>query len=110
MRSGSIRRTLGQLLLAAGLAHVAAAAAPETPSVSPDSPRATLEIGESPALGPADAPVTIVEFADFQCPFCARGATIMDRLAASPAAGQVRWVFKHYPLPGHGDAPLAHRA
>jgi protein-disulfide isomerase len=63
----------------------------------------------APVRGPMDAPVTIVEFSDFQCPFCSRVHPTLQRLlAAYPDA--VRLVFKHYPLGFHLDAPLAHRA
>lgn len=47
--------------------------------------------------GPKDAPVTIVEYSSFECPYCARGAqTIKEVLAAYPT--QVRLVYKHLPL------------
>jgi protein-disulfide isomerase len=59
--------------------------------------------------GSADAPVTIVEFSDFQCGFCARATQTMARVMAV-YAGKVRWVLKHYPLDFHREAPLAHRA
>ena len=63
----------------------------------------------APVRGPADAPVTIVEFSDFQCPFCTRvHPTLLRILEAYPDT--VRLVFKHYPLSFHRDAPLAHRA
>lgn len=59
-----------------------------------------VPIGNSPARGPADAPVTIVEFADFECPFCGRvHATIEQLFVKYP--GKVRWVMKHNPLPFH---------
>jgi protein-disulfide isomerase len=50
-----------------------------------------------PALGPETAPVTIVEFSDFQCPFCARaGPVVKQVLARYPE--QVRLVYRHFPL------------
>lgn len=51
-----------------------------------------------PSLGPADAPITIVEFSDFQCPFCRRwhDQTYESLLAAYP--GQIRIVYRHLPL------------
>jgi protein-disulfide isomerase len=53
-----------------------------------------------PSLGPADAPVTIVEFSDFQCPFCRRAQpTVKQLLAQYPT--QVRLAYAHYPLPNH---------
>jgi protein-disulfide isomerase len=48
-------------------------------------------------LGPADAPVTVVEFSDFECPFCRRGAeTAREVLAKHPE--DVRLVFKNFPI------------
>lgn len=62
-----------------------------------------IEIGKSPVKGPADAKVTIVEFSEFQCPFCRQGAQTMDQvLAAYPK--DVKHVFKNLPLPMHNNA------
>lgn len=59
--------------------------------------------------GPSNAPITIIQFSDFQCPFCARALPVAKRILKE-YPGQVRWVFKHYPLPFHNDAHLAHEA
>lgn len=58
-----------------------------------------------PSLGPADAPITIVEFSDFQCPFCRRfhEETYQALLDAYP--GQIRFVYRNLPLTSiHPDA------
>jgi len=70
---------------------------------------ARLNLSQSPVRGPADAPVTIVEFSDFQCPFCARAVSTLVELRKQ-YAGQIKWVFKNYPLTFHPDSQLAHRA
>ncbi len=59
------------------------------------------EIEENRAIwGPKDAKITIVEYSDFQCPYCSRGyQTINEVKKAYP--GQVRFVFKHLPLDFH---------
>jgi protein-disulfide isomerase len=62
-----------------------------------------------PVKGPADAPVTIVEFTDFQCPYCARGAGVMDDLFEK-YPGKLRLVFKNNPLKFHKQALPAARA
>jgi protein-disulfide isomerase len=72
-------------------------------------PTSTFDLSGSPARGPADAPVTIVEFSDLQCGYCARASSVVARVV-SQYPDRVRWVFKHYPLEFHADAPLAHRA
>jgi len=59
-----------------------------------------IEVGINPAIGEADAPIIIVEFADFQCRFCRRHMTeTMPRLISDfIEPGQVRYVFFDYPL------------
>jgi len=75
---------------------------------SPASP-VIIEVRDAPALGPEDAPVTIVEFADFQCPYCAQASHTLQKLVKLYPT-QVRWVFKHFPLRTHPRAPLVHEA
>ncbi|NVB36566.1 thioredoxin domain-containing protein [Pseudenhygromyxa sp. WMMC2535] len=66
--------------------------------------------GDEPQRGPDDALVTIIEFADFQCPYCADSAEPLES-AMSGYEGDVRLIFKHYPLPGHKRAaPAAYTA
>src|SRR5208282_5349090 len=58
--------------------------------------RAQLQTKDSPSLGPANAPVTLVEFSDFECPVC---RSLHDALRGLlPNYPQVRVVFKDYPL------------
>ncbi len=68
-----------------------------------------IELGNSPSRGAATAPVTIVEWADFQCPFCAQAAKQLEALVAARGT-EVRLVFKQYPLPAHPHAEQAARA
>jgi protein-disulfide isomerase/predicted transcriptional regulator len=62
-----------------------------------------------PARGPSDAPVTVVAFSDFECPFCARARPVLDALLET-YPGQVRLVFRHFPLPFHPHAARAAEA
>jgi protein-disulfide isomerase len=62
-----------------------------------------------PSIGPEDAPVTIVEFSDFQCPFCSRVEPTLKRVMKD-FAGKVRFVFRDYPLPFHDHAEKASEA
>jgi protein-disulfide isomerase len=73
-------------------------------------PRIPVEIPkDAPAQGPASAPVTIVEFTDYQCPFCHRAQGVMDRIL-SRYRGKVRLVHLDFPLQGHPGAFPAARA
>lgn len=64
-----------------------------------------LPIGsDDPVWGAATAPVTIVEFSDFQCPFCSRVEPTIKTLQAKYGPNQLRVVFKHNPLPFHDHA------
>src|SRR5262249_30517484 len=79
--------------------HVAIALEP------PELPRIEVE-AKGPARGPSGAPVTIVEFSDFQCPFCGREYPVIEKLMKE-YDGKVRLVFRHYPLDFH---PFAEKA
>ena len=64
---------------------------------------------DRPFAGPADALVTIVEFSDFQCPFCTRVNPTLKKIKET-YPNDVRVVFRNLPLPMHKDAPAAARA
>src|SRR5580765_6977145 len=64
---------------------------------------------EGATKGGANAKVTIVEFSDFQCPFCSRVVPTLHQIEKE-YGDKVRVVFRHNPLPFHGDAPLAAEA
>jgi protein-disulfide isomerase len=68
-----------------------------------------VDVGQAPVYGKADAPVTIVEFSDFQCPFCSRGAEIVTQIKKK-YSNKVRIAFKQFPLPMHKDARPAAEA
>ncbi len=78
-----------------------AAKAPAPPRQRPSGPdpdkKYDLPVAHSVIKGPADGSITIVEFSDYQCPFCARAEPIiMQALEAYPT--QARFVYKHFPL------------
>jgi protein-disulfide isomerase len=77
---------------------------PAAPDVAKDDTTVwAVPIGKSPVRGPATALVTIVEFSDFQCPFCNRAAATIQQILAKYGP-EVRFVFKHNPLPFHPKA------
>ena len=69
----------------------------------------TVNTSGSPAKGAQNAPITIAEFSDFQCPFCSRVGPTLDRVM-QVYGDRVKIVWKHNPLAMHKDAPLAHLA
>lgn len=58
--------------------------------------RSKLHVGNSPSMGPEDAKITLIEFADFECPSCRQLDLILRDIL--PRHPEVRLVFKHYPL------------
>jgi len=75
-----------------------------------EAPRATVSIpAGAPSTGPADAKVTIVEFTDYQCPYCHRAQAVIDEVLAR-YSGKVRFVHLDFPLDGHPGAMPAARA
>src|SRR5262245_55619595 len=75
-----------------------------------DPPRYTVATtAADPVRGNPSAPVTIVEFSDYQCPFCARVNPTLDRIRKT-YGDQVKIVFKDFPLPNHAQAPKAAEA
>jgi protein-disulfide isomerase len=68
-----------------------------------------LDLSYSPTRGRENAPVTIIEFSDMQCPFCAKvSPTLHELMRQYP--DQIRWIFKSFPLSFHHDSRLAHMA
>jgi protein-disulfide isomerase len=92
----------------AGVAPAAAQAAPAGPDT--DTKVWPVTPGSAPAKGPKNAPITMVVFSDFQCPFCGRIEPTLSKLE-SEYPGKLRIVWKNYPLPFHQNAkPAAYAA
>ncbi len=70
---------------------------------------AKLTAGDAPSFGPTDAKVTIVEFSDFQCPFCSPAANAVQQLRAK-YSDKVHFVFRQFPLSFHQNAHTAAEA
>ena len=72
--------------------------------MSLDPPRQRVEVlPDDPAKGPIDAPIVLVEFSDFQCPFCQRATGTLTELI-DRYEDQIRFIYKDYPLPSHAQA------
>src|SRR5690554_863239 len=72
----------------------------------PRRPTFDVSVGNAPTFGPKTAKVTIIEFSDFQCPFCAKGADILTELKKK-YGNKIQVAFKNYPLPFHNHAEIA---
>ncbi|HET9957856.1 MAG TPA: thioredoxin domain-containing protein, partial [Polyangiaceae bacterium] len=90
--------------ITADLQKMEAANKPLTPEL-----QAAIVAGGPPSFGPADAKVTLVEFSDFECPFCSRAAKVVHDIRAK-YSDKVRFVFRQFPLPMHSHAHLAAEA
>jgi protein-disulfide isomerase len=66
-----------------------------------------LHLNDRPTLGTTDAPVMIVEFADFECPYCAKAFNEIETLVNTTYKGRVWLVWKAFPLQGHTWAEQA---
>lgn len=68
-----------------------------------------IDVAEAPMKGSAGAKVTLVEFADYECPHCKRLQPVLRQIV-DEFRGDVKVYFKHYPLPQHTNARLAAEA
>lgn len=72
-------------------------------------PRVDVEAGDNPSLGSKGATVTLIEFTDYQCPFCGRVRATVNQLL-DDYKGKIKYVLRDYPLPFHQFAKKAHEA
>lgn len=77
-------------------------------ALSPTPSKVDVEVGHLPVLGDKNAKVTIVEFSDFQCPYCKQlFDTAFQQIKKDYVdTGKVKFAYRHYPLPGHPNAPV----
>jgi protein-disulfide isomerase len=82
-------------------------------AASPDDVKAAVALrSNESSLGSAGAPVTMVEYSDFQCPYCAmfRTQTFPKIKAKYIDSGQLRFIHRHLPMPYHAQAMMAAKA
>jgi protein-disulfide isomerase len=91
------------------LGKLQVAGAPAAPRGPDPNKRYPATVDNAPVMGPETAAVTIVEFSDFQCPFCKRVGPTLKKIK-DEYGDQVRIAFKHQPLDIHPKAPAAHAA
>jgi protein-disulfide isomerase len=101
----SIRKELAELKALVQRQGPAQPAAPRVAAIG-----ATVTVAGAPFKGRADAPVTIVEFSDYQCPFCSRHVkqTMPELEKEYIETGKVKYVFRNYPI--ESLHPLAFKA
>ena len=69
----------------------------------PEVPRIPISVDDDPSIGPEDAPITIIQFAEFQCPYCGRAKQVIDQVMKK-YEGKVRMVYRDFPLSFHDRA------
>jgi protein-disulfide isomerase len=101
---GDLKKQLADLRQLVSQRPAAARQAPDVP--------AKVSVADNPSLGKTDAPITIIEFSDYQCPFCQR--FVRNTLPALKTdyidTGKVRYVFRDFPLAMHRQARKAAEA
>jgi len=73
--------------------------------------RYDVPIDDDPILGPQDAPITLIEFSDYECPYCRKWHTEVFPLLKEAYPGQIRYVYRDFPLVSiHSNAAPAAEA
>jgi protein-disulfide isomerase len=74
-----------------------------------EPPRQNVAAAKGAAKGPATAPIQIIEFSDFQCPYCQRAYPAIEQVLKT-YGDRIHFVYRHYPLPNHPNAQPAAEA
>jgi len=69
----------------------------------PDLPKFPVSVDADPSKGPKDAPITIIQFAEFQCPYCGKADATMKEVLKD-YDGKIQFVFRDFPLGFHANA------
>jgi protein-disulfide isomerase len=74
-----------------------------------EPPRQAVSAANAPAKGPTSAPIELIEFSDFQCPFCQRANPTVDQVLQT-YGDRIHFVYRHFPLANHPNAHPAAEA
>jgi len=101
-----------QSQLDGGVAPTVGAAAPSPTQPSAPAAKVDVSVDDDPFKGDADAPITIIEFSDFECPFCGRfySQTLGELEEKYVKTGKAKIVFRDFPLSFHPKAQKASEA
>lgn len=77
--------------------------------LSLEPPRQKVATADRPTRGPANAPIELVEFSDFQCPYCLRANPVVTQVL-NAYGDKIKFTYRHYPLGNHPDARPAAEA
>ena len=80
-----------------------------TVTIALEPPRADVGDGGRPVRGSKNAPIELIEFSDFQCPFCVRANPVVEQVLKT-YGDKVRFVYRHFPLANHPNARPAAEA
>ena len=115
-KTTAILGALGTLILGFFLGRVTISNHPtdsggtvKSATVDPSVERYKVTVGKAPVTGSSSAKVTIIEFSDYQCPYCSRVEPTIEKVKHTYGK-DVRVAFKHSPLPFHPNAAPAARA
>ena len=72
-------------------------------------PRADISLKNTPVRGPVNAPIVMVEYADYECPYCQQIQPVLEKVEAE-YKGRIAFAYKDMPLPMHANAPKAAEA
>ncbi|EKD42674.1 MAG: DsbA oxidoreductase [uncultured bacterium] len=77
--------------------------------INMERPRIEVSVDDDPSQGPKDAPITLVEFSEFQCPYCNKARSVVAKIMET-YKGKVHYVFRDFPLSFHKMATKAAEA
>ena len=109
VRDKILEHLRGRRLAKAKAAYIQSLRSQAKITVGVEAPRAEISLKDTPLRGPANAPLVLVEFADYECPFCQQVQPTLTRLE-NEFKGKLAFAYKDMPLPMHPRAQKAAEA